>query len=81
MVRRLGRFGMVTGDYSSEIGFQRSRMEKFYYILFDAPITDSLKANYNDGCKYKWINNQVAISWYGGTIGPECLEGYEGIRK
>lgn len=55
------------------IGFQRSGMGKYYYNLFDRPIADSLKNNYNDSCNYILYNDTVVLEYRGGAIGPQCF--------
>ncbi|MGB4850086.1 MAG: hypothetical protein WBP41_19325 [Saprospiraceae bacterium] len=71
----------MPGENSCEVGFQKSDMGIYYYQLFEPPLEDSLKARFNDGCKQLLINNSAAISWYGGTVGAECLDGKERIRE
>lgn len=56
-----------------KIGFQRSGMGKYFYILFDKPIADSLKSNYNDSCTYILYNDKVVLEYGGGAVGPQCF--------
>ena len=65
----------MPGEKSCEVGFQRRGNGVFHYLLFEPPIPDSLKATYNDSCHLVLINNRAAISWYIGSIGPDCLYG------
>jgi hypothetical protein len=65
----------MPGENSCEVGLQRRGNGVFYYLLFDPPIADSLKRNFNDGCHNVLINNLAAIRWYGGTLGPDCIYG------
>jgi len=55
------------------IGFQRSGMGKYYYNIFDNPISDSLKDKYNDSCTYILYTDKVALEYGGGAIGPQCF--------
>jgi hypothetical protein len=55
------------------IGFQRSGMGKYYYNIFDRPIPDSLKAEYNDSCTYILYNDKVVLEYGGGAVGPQCF--------
>jgi hypothetical protein len=58
------------------IGFQRSDIGKYFYNLFDKPIGDSLKKNYNDSCTYILYNDSVVLEYGGGAIGPQCFPEY-----
>lgn len=57
----------------SKIGFKRSGMGMYSFIVFDEPIADSLKSNYNDGCTYILVNNKLALEYGGGAIGSQCF--------
>jgi hypothetical protein len=55
------------------IGFQRSGMGKYYYNLFDKPISDSLRNNYNDSCTYILYSDRLVLEYGGGAVGPQCF--------
>lgn len=59
------------------IGFQRSGMGKYFYNIFDKPIADSLKSNYNDSCTYILYNDTVVLEYGGGAIGPQCFPNFK----
>jgi hypothetical protein len=59
------------------IGFQRSGMGKYFYNIFDKPIADSLKSNYNDSCTYILYNDKVVLEYGGGAIGSQCFPNYK----
>lgn len=63
------------------IGFQRSGMGLYFYNLFDKPLSDSLKKQYNDGCIYILYNDKVALEYGGGAVGPQCFENYNRSGK
>lgn len=63
----------VTNSNPFNIGFQRSGMGMYFYNLFDKPIPDSLKANYNDSCTYVLYTDQVVLEYGGGAVGPQCF--------
>jgi hypothetical protein len=54
------------------VGFTRSGLGLFSYALFDKPIPDSSKDQYNNGCDYIYYNPTVALVYGGGAIGPQC---------
>ena len=64
-----------------KIGFQRSGMGKYFYNLFDKPIADSLKNNYNDSCTYILYNDKVVLEYGGGAIGPQCFPTFKRGQK
>lgn len=71
----------MPGENSCEVGYHRRGNGVFYYLLFEPPIPDSLKATFNDSCHHVLINNRAAIRWYVGSIGPDCLYGNRQPRK
>jgi len=56
-----------------QIGFHRSGMGEYFYNLFDKPIADSLKAQYNDSCTFIIFKDNVVLEWGGGAIGNQCF--------
>lgn len=57
----------------TSIGFARSGMGKYYYVMFQSPIPDSLKPLYNDSCRYLYFKPKVALEFGGGAIGTQCF--------
>jgi hypothetical protein len=57
----------------TKIGFQRSGMGMYSFNVFDKPIPDSLKANYNDSCTYILANDRLVLEYGGGAIGSQCF--------
>lgn len=55
------------------IGFKRSGLGIYFYNLFDQPIPDSLKTNYNDSCMYIFYTDKVVLEYGGGAVGPQCF--------
>jgi hypothetical protein len=55
-----------------KIGFQRRNMGKYYYLVFDKPMSDSLKTFYKTYCAYKPFNDKVVFEWGAGAIGGDC---------
>lgn len=55
------------------IGFQRSGMGKFYYNIFNNPISDNQTSKYNDSCTYILYSDKVVLEYGGGAIGPQCF--------
>jgi hypothetical protein len=57
----------------TKIGFQRSGMGMYSFNVFDKPIQDSQKANYNDSCTYIMVNDKLVLEYGGGAIGSQCF--------
>ena len=57
----------------AKIGFQRSGMGMYFFNVFDKPIPDSLKLNYNDSCTYILANDRLVLEYGGGAIGSQCF--------
>lgn len=55
------------------IGWQRSGMGMYSYVLFEKPIADSLKKQYNDSCTYILYNDRLVLEYGGGAFGPQCF--------
>lgn len=56
-----------------EINFKRYGMGMYSFIVFDKPMNDSLKAQYNDGCTFIYVNSRLALEYSGGAIGGQCF--------
>lgn len=55
------------------VGFQRSGMGMYFYKIFDEPLPDSLKNQYNDSCTYMIYTDKVVLEYGGGAVGPQCF--------
>jgi hypothetical protein len=55
------------------IGFQRSGMGKYFYNLFDGPVSDSLRTQYNRSCTHVFYTDRIVLEYGGGAIGPQCF--------
>jgi hypothetical protein len=59
------------------VGYQRSGLGMYFYNLFDKPMTDSLKKEYNDGCLHLLYSDKVALEFSGGAVGQQCFEDFK----
>lgn len=59
----------------ARIGFQRSVMSKFSYVIFDEPITenDSLMKIYDTKCIYIHYRDNVVLEYGSGATGSLCF--------
>ncbi|HET6225030.1 MAG TPA: hypothetical protein VFF27_02050 [Bacteroidia bacterium] len=61
----------------AKIGFKRSGMGMYFFNVFENPIPDSLKADYNDSCRYIIANDRLVLEYGGGAIGSQCFYNME----
>lgn len=59
------------------VGYQRSGMGMYFYRIFDKPLTDSLKKEYDDGCIFLFYKDNIVLEFGGGAIGQQCFETYK----
>src|SRR6185436_642280 len=63
----------INSEEPVTIGYQRSGMGKYFYKLYDQPLSESKKKEYNDGCQYIYFQDNVVLEYGGGAIGPQCF--------
>lgn len=56
-----------------EIGFARSGMGKYSYLIFDKTLNSYDQVKYNDGCKYIFLRKNIVLEYVGGLIDPKCF--------
>lgn len=56
-----------------EIGFARSGMGKYSYLIFDKPLNEEEKKEYNNGCTYIFYKENIVLEYGGGAIGTQCF--------
>jgi hypothetical protein len=57
----------------TDIGFARSGMGKYSYLLFDKDLTREQIKKYNDGCSAIFYKKNIVLEYGGGAIGPDCF--------
>ncbi|HCO67909.1 MAG TPA: hypothetical protein DIT04_09190 [Dysgonomonas sp.] len=60
------------GDIT-EVGFARSGLGMYYYLLFPRKLSKSQMNDYNDGCEYLYYKDNVVLKYIGGMAGPQCF--------
>ncbi|WP_214070247.1 hypothetical protein [Mucilaginibacter sp. dw_454] len=63
----------VKSGEPTEIGFQRSGLGEYSFVVFDKPMSDSLKKQYSDSCLYRYVNSKLILEYGGGAVGPQCF--------
>jgi hypothetical protein len=56
-----------------EIGFARSGMGKYEYLIFDNNLTAPQAKHYNNGCEYIFYKNNIVLKYGSGAIGSDCF--------
>ncbi len=56
------------------IGFARSGMGKYSYKIFDKPLNEKEKIEYNNNCEYIFYKDNIVLEYGGGAIGSQCFE-------
>lgn len=63
----------INSEEPITIGYQRCGFGKYYYKLFDSPLSESQKKQYNNGCEYIYFQDNVVLEYGGGAVGPQCF--------
>ncbi|MEO3407437.1 hypothetical protein AAFN85_26190 [Mucilaginibacter sp. CAU 1740] len=63
----------IENGKNTEIGFARSGLGMYSYLLLDQPLGERQKQVYNDSCRYIPYNNSVVLEYEGGAAGPQCF--------
>jgi succinate dehydrogenase flavin-adding protein (antitoxin of CptAB toxin-antitoxin module) len=56
-----------------EIGYARSGMGKYSYLVFDHPLNGEEKKQYNNGCTYIFYKDNIVLEYGGGAIVSQCF--------
>ncbi|MEP6262811.1 MAG: hypothetical protein ABJ092_14640 [Gillisia sp.] len=68
----------IAGKDPVVVGWQRSGMGKFSYVIFDQNLNQDKMESYNDGCTYIFYKDNLVLEYGGGAIGMQCfLEFYK----
>jgi hypothetical protein len=63
----------IAGKNPVVIGWQRSGMGKFSYLIFDQNLDKSKIDEYNDSCYNIFYKDNIVLEYGGGAIGPQCF--------
>eukprot|EP01133_Synstelium_polycarpum_P002868 gene2868-3294_t len=63
----------IENDKIAEIGFARSNMAKYSYLIFERDLDKTQIEKYNDGCMYIYHKNNIVLEFAGGAVGPQCF--------
>ena len=57
------------------IGYHRSSMGKYSYLIFNKNLNDSQKEIFDDKCTHIFYKDNVVLEYVGGAFGMQCFEG------
>jgi len=57
----------------TKIGFKRSGLGMYFFVVFNEAIPDSLKNYYNDSCRYILAGERLVLEYGGGAVGQQCF--------
>jgi hypothetical protein len=63
----------INNRHPVEVGFARSGMGKYYYMIFDKNLTASQIQYYNNGCEYIFYKDNIVLMYGSGAIGSLCF--------
>jgi len=55
------------------IGYARSGLGKYSYLLFDNELNAEQVKQYNDGCNFIFYKKNIVLEYEGGAAGPQCF--------
>lgn len=67
----------ISGKNPVTVGWQRSLMSKYYYLLFDQDLSPDQISQYNDGCIYQVYNSKVVLEYGSGALGSMCFPEFQ----
>jgi hypothetical protein len=56
-----------------EVGFARSGMAKYDYLIFENHLTDTQMKRYNNGCEYIFYKDNIVLEHAIGAVGSPCF--------
>ena len=63
----------IAGKEPIVIGWQRSGMGMFSYVIFDQNLNKDKIEDYNDGCTNIFYKENIVLQYGGGAIGMQCF--------
>jgi hypothetical protein len=56
-----------------KIGFARSGLGKYYFLLFENNLTSEQINRYNDGCTFIFYKKNIVLEYGSGATGSYCF--------
>lgn len=63
----------IENETIPEIGFSRSGMGKYSYLIFEQNLDIAKINKYNNGCTYIYYKRNIVLKYDGGAVGPQCF--------
>ena len=58
---------------TTRVGFARSGMGEYSYLLFNHNLSNQESKHYNDGCGQIFYKQNIVFEYEGGAAGPQCF--------
>ncbi|MBL1411074.1 hypothetical protein [Sphingobacterium faecale] len=71
----------IAGRDPVVIGWQRSGMGLFSYVLFNQNLNEDMIKDYNDGCSYIFYKDNIVLKYGGGAIGIQCFPDFYKVKS
>jgi len=63
----------VENGETFEIGFARSGLGKYSYLVFNNDLSADQIQHHNDGCNFIFYKKNIVLEYDGGAAGPQCF--------
>lgn len=63
----------IENGKETTVGFARSGLGKYSYLLFKKDLITQQIHQYNDGCSYIFFKKNIVLQYGGGATGPQCF--------
>jgi hypothetical protein len=63
----------IESSEPAKIGFRRCGMGMYFFNVYDNPISENERKEFNDSCSYIYVNDHLVLEYGGGAIGPQCF--------
>ena len=67
----------VENGIKCEIGFKRSMMSKYCYLIFNENLDKKMQEKYSDDCMYLFFKENIVFSYYSPAFGSICTSEFK----
>lgn len=64
-----------------EIGFQRSFLSKYHYLVFDEPLNEQQQEQYSNDCTLLYYKDNIVLTYGSGAIGSLCTPEFQRAKE
>lgn len=63
----------IENDTIAQVGFSRSSMAMYSYLIFEQDLDKTKVDEYNNGCTQIYYKRNIVLGYDGGAAGPQCF--------